>query len=109
MKDYSKPPLHLQQNRNDVLVQLVGAGNYSILTYASGKQVVYSFTLKDYQGWLPTYVRINRSLLLNPAFISSVQLVERTITLHDGQVLPVARRRIRQIVEQLRLTETANV
>lgn len=68
--------------------------NYTMVYYHNGHRDVYSFPLKRFHEFLlnePSFVRIHKSYLVNRRYIKSI--ARDHIQLHNGQFLPVARRK----------------
>ncbi len=84
--------------RNSVsMTHLTGAGNYSWLHYSDGRKEVFSGTLSFYEQSLPEFIRIHKTALINPRFISGFELPDNKkngfVVLKGGIVLPISRRR----------------
>ncbi|RZM21863.1 MAG: LytTR family transcriptional regulator [Pedobacter sp.] len=82
------------------IMYVLGDGNYSDAHTDDGKRILSSMTLKTIEGQSKGLIRIHKGALVNPAFIdqaaSHVLLKKRTfafITMQDGKMLSVARRR----------------
>ena len=63
--------------------------------------------MKYYQDRLPNFIRVHKKHLVNPAYVVSVRLTSPNeayliTTSHD--VVPVARRRIQAVIEQINAT-----
>ncbi|WP_164851420.1 LytTR family DNA-binding domain-containing protein [Larkinella soli] len=90
-----KPALPLTE-----LIWLEGNGNYSLLHMKEGPAVMMAKTLARWQRMLPDFVRISRGALVNPRHVVDLRRISTyhvQITLTNGKVLPVARRRISQV------------
>ncbi|MGA0557714.1 LytTR family DNA-binding domain-containing protein [Larkinella sp. VNQ87] len=90
------------------LLWLEGNSNYSLLHRHNAPKLMTARTLGRWQKMLPEFIRISRSALVNPHHIArlhrlSTYLVE--ITLTDGTVLPVARRRIADVYKAIKSIE----
>lgn len=74
---------------------LKGVINYTEFHFKNGKKLVTSYTLKRYEDLLDGFLRVNKSHLLNPNFISKVFTDGTTkgVQLKTGQKVKVSRRR----------------
>jgi len=81
----------------DNIIYLEADVNYSIFHFENGKKWISSFTLKYYQNKVEInhFLRIHRSFLLNPQYITEVSKRGRDayIKLANGKELKVARRK----------------
>ncbi len=77
------------------IIFLKGVANYTEFHFKDGKKTVSCFTLKRYEESLPSFVRINRSYLINPRFVKHISLsgTENLVHLETGKVMSVSRRR----------------
>jgi DNA-binding LytR/AlgR family response regulator len=75
-----------------------GDVNYTWIHFISGKQRVIARTLLYIQNKINTehFIRINRKYLVNRKFI--VEVKEGFVVLADKSVLPISRRRKREIL-----------
>lgn len=85
----------------DQILFLEGDINYTHFYFQFRKPTVISRSLKYFEAdLLPRgFLRIHRSHIVNSRFVKSVSLLENTLTLVDGTVLRVARRRIKEIFQ----------
>jgi DNA-binding LytR/AlgR family response regulator len=94
--------------KKDVLIYLTGEGNYTWLHYLDGNKHLTAQTLKFLQTLLPNYIRIHKSILVNPACIRMIRAfpdsLSGAVVLHDGTELPVSRRRWASMRGQLMRT-----
>lgn len=97
-----------------LLTYLTGANNYTWVQFTSGKRVLLSKSLTYFAGQLPHFIRIHKTALINPDFITEIQAPPRpkmagSVQMQDGTVLPVGRRRWIEVAKQLqqRLDPTA--
>lgn len=87
------------------IIKLEGYGNYSRLyTHAEPVPVTVSQTLKWFSDQLPTFLRTNKALLVNPRYVRVVvQTSAQTLRLDltDGTIVDVSRHWIDTIRAQL--------
>ncbi len=81
------------------IVWLEGDGNYTKVHFQNRRERLITRTLKWFDDELTDFLRIHRSILVNPHFVR--QLIRRDdntviLQLKDGSKLAVSRRRIRQ-------------
>jgi two-component system, LytTR family, response regulator len=83
----------------DQIIFLEGDINYTSFHFQSRRRTVIAHSLKYFEAdLLPRgFLRIHRSYIVNSRFVKSANLLENTLTLVDGTVLRVARRRIKEI------------
>ncbi len=76
---------------------LKGVVNYTEFHFRDGSKKMTCLTLKRCEEQLPSFVRINRSYLINPGIITQIysEGVSRFVRLNSGQVFSVSRRRKR--------------
>ncbi|WP_052731138.1 LytR/AlgR family response regulator transcription factor [Spirosoma radiotolerans] len=83
---------------------LAGEGNYSRIHFVDRGPVLVSYCLKVMEGQLTDFVRIHKATLVNPRHITGVSLGkyrDASIFLSGGRTLPVSRRRVTLISNQL--------
>lgn len=72
--------------------------NYTTYHLIDGRKVVSSFTLKKYEQKqeLGTFLRVNKSYLLNPDFIKNCEKKgnKTSIELSNGKIVQVSRRKV---------------
>lgn len=86
------------------IVRLEGSGNYTIIHLATGKPLYMAYTLAWYQMQLPGFIRIHKSHLVNPDYVTRVNdeaRAEHSLIL-SGQRLPISRRRWAEVALALR-------
>ena len=94
--------LNARQNKRvpiDQILFLEGEINYTSFHFQSRKRTVIAHPLKYFEAdLLPHgFIRIHRSHIVNSCFVKSANLLENTVTLVDGTVLRVARRRVKEV------------
>ncbi|MFC5412551.1 LytTR family DNA-binding domain-containing protein [Larkinella bovis] len=95
-----KVPLPLSE-----LLWLEGNSNYSLLHRINAPNLMTARTLVRWQKLLPQFIRISRGALVNPSHISRLHRISTyqvEITLTDGTVLQVARRRIAEVFKSFK-------
>jgi|SRR5919202_6648447 DNA-binding LytR/AlgR family response regulator len=86
------------------IIWLQGHGNYTWIYVEANKRYLASQTLKRFEEQLSQFVRIHKSVLLNPAYVRSIGRSsdkDTYVTLQNRTRLLVARRRIRLVKNQL--------
>ena len=90
----------LKQRVNlDQIIFLEGDVNYTSFHFQSQRRTIIAHPLKHFEAdLLPWgFLRIHRSHIVNSRFVKSANLLENTLTLVDGTVLRVARRRVKEV------------
>ncbi len=88
------------------VAHIVGEGNYSTVYCVQGKPITVSKPLKFFDDTLPPeqFFRVHQSHLINFAFVKKVlKGNEQGILLEHGEVIPLARRKKEEFMQQLRL------
>ncbi|RZM21875.1 MAG: LytTR family transcriptional regulator, partial [Pedobacter sp.] len=82
------------------ILYVLGRGSYSEVYTVDGKHVLSSMTLKLIEEQSKELIRIHKNALVNGAFIDQAtphillkKGVSAFVTMRDGRLLPVARRR----------------
>lgn len=88
-----------QQVNLDQIIFLEGDINYTSFHFQSRRRMVIAHSLRYFEAdLLPRgFLRIHRSYIVNSRFVQSANVANNTLTLMDGTVLRVARRRIKEI------------
>src|SRR5687767_5059862 len=85
------------------IIRCEGESNYTRFYLEGGKMLMVSHTLKDYESILTDYgfVRVHKSHLVN---MKNVARMDRDgfIWLHNGQNIPVSRRRKEEVLSMLK-------
>lgn len=83
----------------DQILYLEGDINYTNFHFQFRRRTVIAHSLKHFEAdLLPQgFLRIHRSYLVNSRFVKSANIANNTLTLVDGTVLRVARRRIKEV------------
>lgn len=90
---------------------LTGMENYSRIYYIWGKHDISSRTLKHYHQALPGFIRISKSVLINPAYCDFNRLPNQKnldLYMDDGTCFQISRRRFQLVVQQLQETVPAS-
>ncbi|GAB3047492.1 LytTR family DNA-binding domain-containing protein [Spirosoma pulveris] len=91
----------------DQIGWLEGQSNYTRIHLCGQKRpLLVCQTLKVFEEQLPGFLRVTRGALLNPSYVKAVSRINaKELTLHlvDGQLIPVARRRIKAMATRLAL------
>lgn len=85
------------------IIRCEGESNYTRFFLEGGKSLMVSHTLKDYESILTDYgfVRVHKSHLVNMKYVSSMDR-DGFIWLHNGQSVPVSRRRKEEVLNMLK-------
>ena len=80
-----------------LIAYLSGANNYSIVHFRTGEQLMISKSLRFLEKQLPEFVRIHKTILLNPNCIKKIhsQAYPKSggsVLIEDGTTLPISRR-----------------
>ncbi|MFD2937574.1 LytTR family DNA-binding domain-containing protein [Spirosoma flavum] len=94
---------HLQ---NGLLIsRLEGNGNYTIVhLQGDHKPLLVSQTLKRFESILPHFIRISKSMMVNPTVVQQVIREDAKVVylkLTNGLCLPISRRRIPETLDRL--------
>jgi len=81
----------------DNIVYLEADINYTIFHFSNGKKIMFPTTLKQYAGQetLRHFLRIHRSFLLNPRYITGLRKDGKKLSIQmiNGKELAVSRRK----------------
>ncbi|QDK79985.1 LytTR family transcriptional regulator [Spirosoma sp. KCTC 42546] len=103
MKRLAAAQLQHKFDPNQVLY-LTGDVNYCSVHLLNGKAILSSRTLKWYNDRWPHFIRIHKANLINPQHIHSCIVVSSIVAhliMRNGARLPIGRRRISAVVDQL--------
>lgn len=94
---------HLQNRQH--ISRLEGIGNYTLIHVSNDpKPLMVSQTLKRFEQHFPNFLRISKSVLVNPRYVERV-IKENSKVLHlelnNGLCLLVSRRRIPETLARL--------
>lgn len=88
----------------DDIVSIAGKGNYTTIFFKNGQSTVMAKTLKKFESQLRlgTFLRIHKSHLVNKVNVVGHDLIDtKTIKTSLNQILPVSRRKLELVKEQL--------
>ncbi|MCK8493185.1 LytTR family transcriptional regulator DNA-binding domain-containing protein [Spirosoma sp. RP8] len=90
-------------NNTSRITYLMGWGNYTRVFLVDSSPELNSTTLKKCVGTLPGFIRLSKSLAVNPNHILQIRRKgDRSAdVLVNGNWLPVSRRRVSSVVRQL--------
>ncbi|PRY40819.1 LytTr DNA-binding domain-containing protein [Spirosoma oryzae] len=94
----------------DKIQHLLGDGNYTQIIYTDLSVDIFALTVRVCVERQPALLRIHKRYAVNPKYVirfNRISRIEATVTLSNGLVLPVARRRIEQVRQQLTESLTA--
>lgn len=94
------------------ILWIEGYNNYVTIHFLNGQRYTATRTLKWFEDQLPNFVRLRKGALVNFSHIIDVKRTrfrEVEIYLRTGIKLPVARRRIKVVTEQLNAAPTSAV
>jgi two-component system, LytTR family, response regulator len=102
MKTISTKPkqIHKQILKNAIenIVSLKACNNYTLFAFHEGKPQIMAYTLACYGNFLPqSFIRINRSNIINKAYIKNLNYEERIITLSNNSEIQISRRRWNEV------------
>lgn len=106
MRKLKLSPKKLTAHQQAALVRLSSLDNYSYLHMNDGKAHLFPATLAQYESQLPTFIRIHRQHLINLDYVQeAVKTNSRQahVTMLSGEKLPIAKRRITDVIPQLNL------
>ncbi|RYU94393.1 LytR/AlgR family response regulator transcription factor [Emticicia agri] len=84
------------------IVRLEANINYTTFILNGGKQKIMSYTLKKYDSMLPhSFVRVNRSCIVNINFIANLNFDHKTVLLKDGTEILISRRRLETVRQNM--------
>ncbi|QMW05658.1 LytTR family DNA-binding domain-containing protein [Spirosoma foliorum] len=86
------------------VIYLTGDVNYCYVHLINGKAILSSRTLKWYNDRWPHFIRIHKAHLINPLHIHSCIVVSSIVAhliMRNGARLPISRRRISPVIDQL--------
>lgn len=88
------------------IAYFVGANNYCWIYFRNGDKKLLAKPISYMESQLPDFIRVHKTVLINPAYIKSLDHPLRTkmagkICLDSGEIFPVSRRRWPQVVAYL--------
>ncbi|QMW02701.1 LytR/AlgR family response regulator transcription factor [Spirosoma foliorum] len=88
----------------DQILYLAGDVNYCTVYLLDGRAILSSRTLKWYSNRWPCFIRIHKGYLINPAYVHNCIVLSSILAymiMHNGARLPIGRRRISQVIQEL--------
>lgn len=95
----------------DNILYIEADSNYSIFNLNSDERIMVGKVLKDYEELLPTdrFVRIHKSSIVNLKYVKEYQTKNgTTLSLTNGNILAVSRRRASELFEKIKLYTLKN-
>lgn len=89
-----------------LIAYLAGANNYTWLHFRNGEKKMLAKPISYLESQLTNFIRVHKTALINPACVEKLQQPPRqrmagSVELEGGIVLPVSRRRWREVVVAL--------
>lgn len=98
-------PGYRRIQNNQSLIRLTGDGNYTRIELANETSpLVVSQNLKYFERQLPDFIRVSKSVLLNPSYVIGTTRQDSStvyLRLVDGSLTLVSRRRMAEIINKL--------
>ena len=91
------------------IVWIAGDDSYAHLYFLNGQHYTITRTLKWFVLQLPDFVRLHKSILVNPVHVTDCQREQprsALVTVRTGTTFPVAHRRVEGVVKSLQPTKT---
>ena len=90
----------------ELITHLLGANNYCWINFRNGEKKLLAKPLSYLEGVLPGFIRAHKTVLVNPAYVTSLrepprQKMAGELQLDSGATFPVSRRRWNQVAEAL--------
>ncbi|GAB4039467.1 LytR/AlgR family response regulator transcription factor [Spirosoma gilvum] len=101
---YIKLPGYYKPIDPKFIVWFQGSGNYTFVYFADGNHMLSCCTLLFFEQQLPDFIRVHKSALINPLFITSLKgfrFFNPSIELKNGVVITISRRRFSKVKETL--------
>ena len=89
----------------DSIIRVEGQGNYSWVYFTHQPRYLLATTLKRVETQLPGFIRVHKSALINPSYVTKLTLKNPhsvCLWMSDGAKLLVARQRLEGVRHQLR-------
>ena len=98
--------IKLALQRPELITYFLGANNYTWLYFRNGEKKLLAKSIGYLEKELPQFVRIHKTVLVNPAYVKSLRRPPRQkmageVELANGEVFPVSRRRWEHIFIEL--------
>ena len=77
------------------IILLRGQANYTIFVLSDGREKIVPHTLRYFEAYLSNlgFQRVHRASIINTKFIQDYQEQNSFLTMNNGMVIPVSRRR----------------
>ena len=75
------------------IIYCKGDSNYTTFHFSNGEKLMQCYTLLSYERKFENFVRVNKSYLVNPAYIKTILMHDMEVELKTGEVLKISRRR----------------
>lgn len=87
------------------IVRCESQSNYTVVVLLTGKQIIVTRTLKEFEEMLEVYdfLRIHNSHLINPACLKEYRKTESLALMSDNSLIPVSVRKKDQLMKYLGL------
>lgn len=99
-----KTPKILKNLSQENICYLESSINYTLFFLNDGRSVVSGYNIKVFETLFQdqAFVKINRSKLVNVAFIKKTKIMDNTyaVLLRNGEQINIARRRVNKIKEE---------
>ena len=85
------------------IVVLKGQANYTIFVLSDGREKIVPHTLKYFEDYLSDFgfQRVHRGNIINTKFIQDYQEQNSFLTMNNGMVIPISRRRKEAFVKRI--------
>lgn len=98
-----KTPKILKDLQQENICYLESSINYTLFFLKDGRSVVSGYNIKVFEALFEDqpFIKINRSKLVNVAFIKKTKVMDNTyaVLLGNGEEINIARRRVNKIKE----------
>jgi two-component system LytT family response regulator len=99
-----KTPKILKDLQQENICYLESSINYTLFFLKDGRSVVSGYNIKVFEAIFEDqpFIKINRSILVNVAFIKKTKVMDNTyaVLLRNGEEINIARRRVNKIKEE---------
>ncbi len=81
------------------IIRLEASINYTNFILQTGKIQIMSYYVSMYGVLLPqTFIRVNKSCIINKSFIKNLNVEDKVVTLKDGYEVQISRRRWAEVL-----------
>lgn len=83
--------------QDESIVLMESDKNYTVIHLSDGKRLMSGYNLKFYEERIDnkSFMRLNRSVMVNKTYVKLINLKESELILNDGRKLNISRRRIK--------------